>query len=239
MDSNCLKEPRIRWGPDPPMRRGNFEGEGTARCKVYGIPSMRCGDAAFCQITLSTCLDVVQTEDHHCTSTLAVSLGRASLIKPRNELPHVSTRPSRIHRTRVVARATNLGPQKKPGRRRRAGGTQNTPHSAAISHVHRTGHAHSHSLDNERPPCSVSLINQRRTRQPNVFDRKHAHNDTNGTANNHTHCRTHSDLPNVESAHAPAENPPRTVDESENAFPACEIHNATTSFLGHGARCCD
>ena len=28
------KEPCIRWGPDPPMRMGDFEGEGAAHCKV-------------------------------------------------------------------------------------------------------------------------------------------------------------------------------------------------------------
>jgi len=44
-------------GADPPWEfgMGNFEGEGTAHCKVQGMPSMFGVDAAFRQITLTTC----------------------------------------------------------------------------------------------------------------------------------------------------------------------------------------
>jgi len=34
VESGASKELRIRRGPDPHVRRGNFEGEGAAHCKV-------------------------------------------------------------------------------------------------------------------------------------------------------------------------------------------------------------
>ena len=37
------------------MRRGSFEGEEAAHCEVQRLPSMCVSDAAFCQITLTTC----------------------------------------------------------------------------------------------------------------------------------------------------------------------------------------
>ena len=178
------------------------------------------------------CSDRDQTEDHYRTSTLAVSLGRASLIKPRNELPHVSTRPSPIHRTRVVARATNLGPQKSPAVAAELAEpkTRRTPRQFPTCIEPDTRTVARWIMSDHHAACH-SLISG--VRQPNVFDRKHAHNDTNGTANNHTvgHnriCRMwnpHMHLPRIRQE-------PWT---SEYAFPACEIHNATTSFLGRDA----
>ena len=41
-----------------PIERGNFEGGKGAHCKVQGTPFMCGGDAAFCQITLTTCYDL-------------------------------------------------------------------------------------------------------------------------------------------------------------------------------------
>ena len=35
-DSGGPKELCVRWGPDPFMERGNFEGEKAASCEVYG-----------------------------------------------------------------------------------------------------------------------------------------------------------------------------------------------------------
>ena len=40
VDSGGPNEPCIRWGPDPPMRRGNFEGAAVVKLQVYGIPSV-------------------------------------------------------------------------------------------------------------------------------------------------------------------------------------------------------
>jgi len=34
-DSGGPRKPLLDWGPDPPMGKGNFEGEGAAHCKVY------------------------------------------------------------------------------------------------------------------------------------------------------------------------------------------------------------
>jgi len=46
-------------GSRSPTGRGSFEGEEVAHCKVWGILSMCSGNAAFCQITLTTFLSDV------------------------------------------------------------------------------------------------------------------------------------------------------------------------------------
>jgi len=46
-------------GPDPPWEGDTFEGERAAHCKVWGLLSMCGGDVAFCQITLTTSLNIV------------------------------------------------------------------------------------------------------------------------------------------------------------------------------------
>ena len=46
MNSGGPKEPCIRWRSRYPMRRGNFEGEGAAHCKVYGLPVVSCAKSA-------------------------------------------------------------------------------------------------------------------------------------------------------------------------------------------------
>jgi len=42
-------------GVQIPHWKGQFWGEWAAHCKVQGLLSMCDGDAAFCQITLTTC----------------------------------------------------------------------------------------------------------------------------------------------------------------------------------------
>jgi len=49
-------------GSRSPTGKGQFEGEWAVHCKVQGIPSMCVGDAAFCQITLTTCLFIIHRD---------------------------------------------------------------------------------------------------------------------------------------------------------------------------------
>jgi len=45
------------------MGRDNIEKKGAARCEIYRLLSMSGGDAAFCQITLTTCYIIVVVVD--------------------------------------------------------------------------------------------------------------------------------------------------------------------------------
>jgi len=81
-DLGGRKESCVRWGSRSSHEKGNFEGEGASQCKVWDTlwssvqkrlnqsrcclgywchlantikPSICCGDAASCQITLTTC----------------------------------------------------------------------------------------------------------------------------------------------------------------------------------------
>jgi len=49
-------------GSRSPTGKGQFEGEWAVHCKVQGIPPMCVGDAAFCQITLTTCLFIIHRD---------------------------------------------------------------------------------------------------------------------------------------------------------------------------------
>jgi len=62
-------------GGDVPPGKGQFWEEGASHCKVYCIPSMCGGDAAFCQITLTTSYTLLL----YCSS-LFLSLSMYSLL---------------------------------------------------------------------------------------------------------------------------------------------------------------
>jgi len=57
------------------MESGNFEGGRGAHCKLWELPSMCGGDAAFCQITLITCYYYYnyQTDGYTETDEFAVT----------------------------------------------------------------------------------------------------------------------------------------------------------------------
>jgi len=71
------------------MRRGNFEGVEATHLKVYGLPPVCGGDAAFRQITMTTCCTV------YCTLCCAGQIGELEEQGRRQELS-VETSRSRV-----------------------------------------------------------------------------------------------------------------------------------------------